>query len=117
MVAKKVKAVPLSKMLSTIDKFLLMPQGNRLWNVLSALRGPDINGMEDLKQETTAVIRVKAFPKATAPGCPLSAVVDLNYSGTLDDAKASAEVRTVDMAHFGYHIIDAISALKSAKKK
>lgn len=36
-----------------------------LWDVLTALRGPD-NGSEDLKFRTTVYIRSAAFPKTTA---------------------------------------------------
>ena len=53
------------QMLKLIDQFLANPalksEGRKLWDVMSALRGPD-NGIG--KELTTAVIRRAAFPQA-----------------------------------------------------
>ncbi len=35
-----------------------------LWDVLSAIRGPDVSNSENDKQVTTAIIRAAAFPRA-----------------------------------------------------
>jgi hypothetical protein len=53
-------------MLDAIDKFFVsrinFREHSRLWNVLTALRGPD-DGNSRLKRTTTEVIRSAAFPK------------------------------------------------------
>lgn len=51
--------------LDLIDDMLLSQDGRDLYNILSALRGPDASGGAALlvKSETTAAIRGAAFPK------------------------------------------------------
>lgn len=41
-------------------------EGKRLWDVLSALRGPDGDDTDDLKHRQTEPIRRAAFPKLAA---------------------------------------------------
>lgn len=54
----------LKQMLRTIDGFLCSGKaGHRLWDVLSATRGPDNSDYYSLKRETTAIIRTAAFPR------------------------------------------------------
>lgn len=57
------------KMLDQIDKFLLAgdDQALKLWNVLSALRGPD-SGDYNIKESFTEVIRTAAFPATAQSG-------------------------------------------------
>ncbi len=52
-------------MLDLIDKFLSRcnRESGELWDVLSALRGPDDDGDEQLKKRTTILIRRAAFSK------------------------------------------------------
>lgn len=53
------------KELDRIDMFLANQPSvvaRELWNILTALRGPD-NGNDAIKDETTCVIRTKAFPQ------------------------------------------------------
>ena len=53
----------LKKLLDQIDTFLAKsPNAQELWDILTALRGPD-SGYPDLKDATTAVIRKHALPK------------------------------------------------------
>lgn len=66
---KQVKVVTARKvtfrqMLRQIDIFLLQRNGDgrKLWDVLSALRGPDSQD-PILKHRTTEAIRTRAFPK------------------------------------------------------
>lgn len=48
--------------LNKIEEALLGPDGQELWAVLTALRGPDEHS-DKLKDEVTAPIRGAAFPK------------------------------------------------------
>ena len=62
---KKIKTPTTTRgMLNLIDKFLARCDGEsgNLWDVLSALRGPD-DGDEITKKRTTLLIRAAAFPK------------------------------------------------------
>lgn len=55
------------RMVDQIDEFLATAPHEDvqdLWNLLAALRGPDVDPTGDLKSATTAVIRRKMFPKA-----------------------------------------------------
>lgn len=57
----------LREVLNSIDEMLSKgwdssSAGHKLWDILSALRGPD-NGEDSLKYATTGIIRRKAFPK------------------------------------------------------
>jgi hypothetical protein len=53
-------------MLDTLDKFLATGQdeAKTLWDVLTALRGPD-NGSDQAKEHATIPIRRAAFPRTT----------------------------------------------------
>ena len=53
----------LRKQLDQIDTWLCEEGGEKLWDVLSALRGPDVDDTVDLKETTTIVIRAAAFPQ------------------------------------------------------
>jgi hypothetical protein len=56
----------LKQILNQIDNFLTTAdryQAQDLWSILTALRGPDSDN-DQIKYETTAVIRALAFPEA-----------------------------------------------------
>jgi hypothetical protein len=100
-------------MLDKIDDFLITAdrmESLSLWDVLTALRGPDDED-RDLKDVTTAVIRAKAFPKAgrhkvvggTCLPLPLENIAAFNY--TRDTIPGP------DYSHFGFHINNARIAL------
>lgn len=53
------------EVLNQLDEVLSLdnPDSKELWNVLTALRGPD-NDLDSHKFATTGLIRAKAFPKS-----------------------------------------------------
>lgn len=59
----------MKEVLDVIDEFLVQHgrdnEGAMLWDVLTALRGPD-SGDDEVKQATTVHIRAAAFPKIRA---------------------------------------------------
>lgn len=73
-----------------------------LWNVLTALRGPDSRDRK-IKYATTALIRSAAFPKRPCE--------DLSVFG--DDAPHLAQRRRDirDLNHFREHVKDAFDSL------
>lgn len=73
-----------------------------LWNVLTALRGPDSRDRK-IKYATTALIRSAAFPKRPCE--------DLSVFG--DDAPHLVERRREmqDLNHFREHVKDAFDSL------
>ena len=76
----------------------------KLWDVLTALRGPD-DGSESLKDATTAVIRWHVFGKTVVPGEPI-----INQ-----DCEFFAQLRksgkTALLLHFWNHVWSAFDAL------
>jgi len=71
-----------------------------LWNILTALRGPDSCDC-DLKQQTTAIIRAHAFPKAAAGMHRVLAFVNSVDTTIVCD----------DCHHFESHVWEAARAL------
>lgn len=85
-----------------------------LWDILSALRGPDVTEDKPIKLATTAVIRAVAFPETAklshSDGGKVCA------SMVKDDAKLQSQrTRWADHGlgtiHFRGHIISALRAL------
>jgi hypothetical protein len=97
---------PFRHMLDRIDQFLAQhaydTQGRKLWDVLSATRGPDMPGSFGVKDATTVHVRRKAFPLTAEKG------PDIGASFTTYDVvrkpKSSSD-------HFNRHIEDAYLAL------
>ncbi|OFV82551.1 MAG: hypothetical protein A2W26_02285 [Acidobacteria bacterium RBG_16_64_8] len=111
---KDVSTLTLREMLDVIDEYL--STGNNgwgLWSVLTALRGPDDESW-DKKVTTTAVIRLRAFPKSLG-----------KYGVVSEDCGVSAAYRhdhPNNADHFAAHAGIAFSALgmdwhKSNKRK
>lgn len=85
-------------------------QVQKLWYVLTALRGPD-SGNTQIKQLTTAIIRNKAVPRLTRRiGADIK-----KGEANLDNIKTVAEL-TKESTHFLRHAEDAIEALGIAEK-
>lgn len=112
----------LKQMLSVLDQFLL--RANRpaadLWNVLTALRGPDTLE-EHLKEAYTIPIRHAAFPR-----CRRSTSIAVSgkwpgrhYPGGLHAGQTqkafSLAVVPSKIYHFGKHALSAAQALKLVK--
>lgn len=102
------------QMLDLIDRFFVDPKSTRdsplfreqtkLWNVLSALRGPDDQNA-DLKSTTTEVIRTVAFPKTGK-----------SFNGAVVCAKFAESGKPLELpeddgTHFANHIHAAAIAL------
>jgi hypothetical protein len=82
------------------------PYSANLWEVLSAIRGPDSRNKR-LKHATTTIIRTAAFPKRPCE--------ERSFYG--DDSAKKAEIRKrlfknkEDNNHFREHVRDAFSSL------
>jgi len=93
--------------LNRIEKFLLKGSADsaRLWNVLSALRGPDVSGdvSGDGGKCFTIRVRRNAFPKLIKnhPGIPAQ----------FDDPSSSGVLPVTQSRHFDNHIRSAFAAL------
>lgn len=94
----------------TDDSTVLEREQRALWNVLTALRGPDFEDPREIKSVTTAVIRQRVF----GPGSSwVRRHVDINPDpeqgpGTRVDPQI--EELSWDH-HFGYHAQEAFKAL------
>ena len=100
------------KMLDQIDTFLARPataEPGELWDVLTALRGPDSDN-EMVKEYTTCPIRRAAFPKlvsldiddfAPGPSCRRPGM------GTMEEGYQKQD----NYSHFGIHANGAARVL------
>lgn len=106
------RPLTLREKLDIIDGWLCEPEGGKeLSAVLSAIRGPDKDGMHSVKADTTAVIRTKAFPKLRAAKYNWVTHVHVPWGMAapthrlnMTDAKKAGE-------HFARHIRKAAEAL------
>lgn len=99
----------LKEALAALDKWAYCnAQGQDLWNVLTALRGPDSFSGE-LKNSTTAIIRHHALPiSANSSG----AIVRNCDSITHEDlCEESAKSERFNRSHFVWHVRHAANAL------
>lgn len=98
-------------MLRQIESYLVtykkdpLNRGRALWDVLTALRGPDTEN-DDLKTCTTAAIRGTAFPKLVGCTANIAATI-LSASYFNRDAVYGSNVER----HFRSHINSAAFAL------
>lgn len=113
-------AITLIEMLDQIDEFLARgdAESARLWSILTALRGPDSED-EDIKLNTTAVIRAAACPKACTKrydGAPMDAETHLICGAfarkkPLEHARKYIENGMKLHEHFTQHSYTAILGL------
>lgn len=96
------------RVLNIIDEALVgasTTTRRELWNILTALRGPD-NDEGKLKANTTARIRSAAFPLTAKAGYPVSPAL----------FRAALKSKPMDLTgstrHFKRHIMDAAKALR-----
>lgn len=80
------------------------PEIFRLWDVLTALRGPDFVGDHGLKHQTTAIIR-----RFSVPSLAQGALATVNYS---DHHIVAYNAVKGMRGHFTDHIKKAITALE-----
>lgn len=95
------------KVLDMIDSFLVSDEVDlvekfRLWNVLTALRGPD-NSVPGLKFETTAIIRSLAFPTVASASIKTSTLVPAVFASPYV-APQSIRLSESGNSHFDYHV-------------
>ncbi|HWY36161.1 MAG TPA: hypothetical protein VNX68_16065 [Nitrosopumilaceae archaeon] len=84
-------------------------EGHKLWDILTALRGPD-NEDRTIKDEITAVIRNKALPSCDKYGAIVCS--DAPDSGRIRYAiHTKAIVEHSDIIHFFFHAKRAFNAL------
>lgn len=102
----------LRKQLDQIDEWLTEEGGAQLWDVLTALRGPDNSEDRYLKFLTTNHIRTTAFPKLAqqywhgdAHFGTAAQRVHLTVHGEFPSTT------NTDVSHFGVHITNAARAL------
>lgn len=113
------KKLSLRQMLDQLDRWLLTEHGCDLAKVLSALRGPDSDN-DQLKEDTTAVIRGRAFPR-------LMRAKDRDYRSNdyhsarhtwiMQPGKTVVLSQRVANTHFGNHIVSAARALGLTVKR
>lgn len=98
------------QMLKQIDAFLSRKgeQGERLWDVLSALRGPDFYAFNE-KAQSTVPIRNAAFPK-TAAAINAGTNLSVNNIATLGGSEKFI-TPTTKSRHFNEHAEKAANVL------
>lgn len=97
--------------LGHLDRFFANPLVSNIakqavWDILTALRGPDIDTYGSYKSETTAVIRRTAFPTGKR-----------SISNFADVAGAGTKLARSVASHFGNHISRAADALRALGRK
>jgi len=103
---------PVREMLDRIDTFLVTgdQHAERLWNVLSALRGPDNDSYGD-KVSTTNAIRAAAFPRTAALGNLTWLPASFYTTGYREPTTSIWDYEALRW-HFAEHIRSAAAALK-----
>lgn len=113
--AKVKRSVSFRRVLRDIESYILREaklesgEGRKLWDVLTALRGPD-DGDVTVKAQTTEIVRSAAFPKlAKASFSKFSS----NQTGALFAELPVGKINLVrtTTGHFKRHIEDAANAL------
>lgn len=100
------------EMLDQLDEFFVSEaisglSKSQLWDVLSALRGPDMSDSHQRKVDTTIPIRRAAFPKLTDSRHRHSISAAFGY----DDSKYNGPTKDSSAPHFEYHVAQAAYAL------
>jgi hypothetical protein len=110
------------EVLDIIDTLLAREnrESRYLWNVLTALRGPDSED-EPLKVATTAGIRTATFPLTAAAALTLSEGLTSRFAnGALFGHRPVIDVTQKgkgDSLHFWRHVVDAAHTLKKIGRK
>lgn len=113
------------EMLDQLDDFFTNKDNDehekqKLWAVLTGLRGPDIEELQYMKPASTAVIRGLAFPKmlASAKESLFAGVLFANGAEFAHQSEKATEKRikyyesdSADSWHFRTHIRSALEAL------
>lgn len=107
--------------LDLIDEMLSglpMPEAKALWDILTALRGPDSDDDEgeELKLRTTAILRANALPKTQRDpdnhGHGYNRMDAVSVRGSL-----SMVGHGTDLSHFMRHFNMAVEAMKKVESQ
>lgn len=115
MLKRVLEGMSVREVLDEVDDYLRTASTSNsvdLWTILSALRGPDddlVDDADELKAKTTAVIRREALPYSVNFTWPQA-----DDEATLDTAMKAAEDSGFAY-HFKRHVEQAILALERAK--
>lgn len=112
------------RVLDIIDRTLLVGDdaAEELWEILTALRGPDFEGTLEpdgrvswsIKEDTTAVIRTAAFPRTARASCIDAIRIGASFAApgrTLGKVSKCAVGASYSVGHFMSHINRAAAAL------
>lgn len=95
----------LRKQLDVIQEMLKEEGGDRLWDVLSALRGPDNADLGSLtKNETTSYIRAAAFPKLLDSCRPIMTIAGGAWTAKKGRISDKFLVSCKAEYHFVFHV-------------
>lgn len=112
-----IQSLDLREMLDVIDLYLSIGHhSSTLWDVLTALRGPD-SGDEGLKETTTEVIRSVAFPLVKAEGATPANFSNLDASLLRKAINTLKQEDTAKSSHFDCHVLWAAQALSQTLTK
>lgn len=95
--------------LDQIDQWLTEPGGGALWDVLSALRGPDDESIS--KGTTTIPIRVAAFPKMAGVFDRYYYSHEVGIKANFDHRYSELRLGLIPPGHFLQHIRSAALVL------
>ncbi len=120
----------ISEVLDVIDRFMVdetvtYDVKTGLWNILSALRGPDedIVGAQGRKWKSTSIIRSQAFPLTASSSAFVYLMGDVNNNNNNKDIDIKVDRSGMMLApkllgyHFENHISRAATALKIVQKE
>ncbi len=100
--------------LTQIDNILAAggPEAKKLWDILTALRGPDDRTQQGFKASTTEIIRSAAFP-AVARKVAQGGRIDFSASFASTAAPQAVKTGYTNLfgTHFGSHVALAVVAL------
>lgn len=111
----KKKNVTTKQWLSFTEKALRGCNGQEVWDIMTAMRGPDSDSEDgvssyDMKHNTTEIIRYQCFGDAPS----VRGGANINRYGTLEEVE---EYSSRKDGHFFSHIRHAAESLRLAKVK
>lgn len=108
----------LAQKLDMIDEWLNERSNDAifLWDILTALRGPDDDD-PFVKEQFTTKIRTRAFPKtATNSYTDKPFGIPAYFASPDDDLKIDFAETPFSSSHFLNHVVHAVNALNAAKR-
>lgn len=105
----------LRNQLNVIQEMLKEEDGDNLWDILSALRGPDNDDPKwSIKKQTTSYIRAAAFPDLLVEGINGTSMrIDRSTGWTAEKGTISRRFcHSTTSSHFSQHIQAAANILE-----